>query len=405
MLVAIVVVFVIGGTVYLLAPASDNQVVPPPVITKPVDSRLSDQVVDPALCAQDAKQCPDGSFVSRRGPKCEFAACPAPVTKAVVPPVPVVTAAPGVASGKIYEWPSLKFMQELRELSAGFSADRLNGFRIKYPQGWSIQEANGKNFGSVGGPIATLIPPAVLGVGDEIHIGSIGQDKTCVSYSRCRYAPGYPWMWTSSKNPTVLAAFDQIATGATRSDGTSITYHDPSYVNELIPLSKSVGTPSIFTLFDVIYENRFATASDWRGSGVNMLVINQDPDDAANRVITMNAKDGPMSFYRDIDIPKEAVEMSFDYMFRKPLGSDDLTVYIYDPSQPEAERNADQKSIRYYDFGAGSLAQDHLNMASTFFQDNEVGKKMRINFVLRPGDGVPGAGVIIDNLRFYSAGW
>jgi hypothetical protein len=146
-------------------------------------------------------------------------------------------------------------MQELRELSAGFSADRLNGFRIKYPQGWSIQEANGKNFGSVGGPIATLIPPAVLGVGDEIHIGSIGQDKTCVSYSRCRYAPGYPWMWTSSKNPTVLAAFDQIATGATRSDGTSITYHDPSYVNELIPLSKSVGTPSIFTLFDVIYEN------------------------------------------------------------------------------------------------------------------------------------------------------
>lgn len=27
-------------------------------------------------CTQDAKECPDGSFVSRQGPKCEFAPCP-----------------------------------------------------------------------------------------------------------------------------------------------------------------------------------------------------------------------------------------------------------------------------------------------------------------------------------------
>lgn len=27
-------------------------------------------------CAQDAKLCPDGSYVSREGPNCEFAACP-----------------------------------------------------------------------------------------------------------------------------------------------------------------------------------------------------------------------------------------------------------------------------------------------------------------------------------------
>src|SRR3989344_6103492 len=27
-------------------------------------------------CAQDAKECPDGSFVSRTGPNCEFAECP-----------------------------------------------------------------------------------------------------------------------------------------------------------------------------------------------------------------------------------------------------------------------------------------------------------------------------------------
>ncbi len=28
------------------------------------------------FCTQEAKQCPDGSFVGRTGPKCEFAACP-----------------------------------------------------------------------------------------------------------------------------------------------------------------------------------------------------------------------------------------------------------------------------------------------------------------------------------------
>lgn len=28
------------------------------------------------ICTQDVKQCPDGSYVSRRGPNCEFAPCP-----------------------------------------------------------------------------------------------------------------------------------------------------------------------------------------------------------------------------------------------------------------------------------------------------------------------------------------
>ena len=27
-------------------------------------------------CTQEAKQCPDGSYVSRTGPNCEFAKCP-----------------------------------------------------------------------------------------------------------------------------------------------------------------------------------------------------------------------------------------------------------------------------------------------------------------------------------------
>lgn len=31
---------------------------------------------EPVFCTQDAKQCPDGSYVGRTGPSCEFAACP-----------------------------------------------------------------------------------------------------------------------------------------------------------------------------------------------------------------------------------------------------------------------------------------------------------------------------------------
>lgn len=34
--------------------------------------------VTPRSCTMEAKQCPDGSYVSRSGPNCEFAACPTP---------------------------------------------------------------------------------------------------------------------------------------------------------------------------------------------------------------------------------------------------------------------------------------------------------------------------------------
>src|SRR5438552_2056135 len=31
---------------------------------------------EPVMCTMEAKQCPDGSYVGRTGPKCEFATCP-----------------------------------------------------------------------------------------------------------------------------------------------------------------------------------------------------------------------------------------------------------------------------------------------------------------------------------------
>lgn len=40
---------------------------------------------DPVFCTMDAKMCPDGSYVGRQGPNCEFAACPSSVTPAPAP--------------------------------------------------------------------------------------------------------------------------------------------------------------------------------------------------------------------------------------------------------------------------------------------------------------------------------
>jgi len=36
-------------------------------------------------CTQEAKECPDGSYVGRTGPHCEFAACPSITTATTMP--------------------------------------------------------------------------------------------------------------------------------------------------------------------------------------------------------------------------------------------------------------------------------------------------------------------------------
>jgi len=50
-----------------------------------------------AICTMEAKQCPDGSYVGRQGPNCEFAACPSPSK----PPVSGAGCKVGGCSGQI----------------------------------------------------------------------------------------------------------------------------------------------------------------------------------------------------------------------------------------------------------------------------------------------------------------
>ena len=68
---------------------------------------------NPIVCTQDAKQCPDGSYVGRTGPKCEFAPCPAVVDS--------------TAGWKTY-------------------TNTQYGFEIKYPVNWKLSEEYGVLF-------------------------------------------------------------------------------------------------------------------------------------------------------------------------------------------------------------------------------------------------------------------
>jgi hypothetical protein len=63
-LIFIIVVFVAGGLLYIFNPV-------PQEYKNPNEE-------EPVACTMEARLCPDGSYVGRTGPNCEFAACPIP---------------------------------------------------------------------------------------------------------------------------------------------------------------------------------------------------------------------------------------------------------------------------------------------------------------------------------------
>ena len=62
LLIFIVIVFIVGGLLYIYNP-------------EPVEYK-NPKEEEGIVCTMDAKMCPDGSYVGRTGPNCEFV-CPA----------------------------------------------------------------------------------------------------------------------------------------------------------------------------------------------------------------------------------------------------------------------------------------------------------------------------------------
>ncbi len=65
-LVFVALVFILGALLYIYNPNPEEY----------GDTKGSGS--GGVVCAQDAKMCPDGSYVGRTGPNCEFARCPIP---------------------------------------------------------------------------------------------------------------------------------------------------------------------------------------------------------------------------------------------------------------------------------------------------------------------------------------
>jgi len=63
-LIFIIVVFIFGGLLYIYNPE-------PTKYKNPNEK-------EPVVCTMEAMLCPDGSYVSRTGPNCEFGLCPIP---------------------------------------------------------------------------------------------------------------------------------------------------------------------------------------------------------------------------------------------------------------------------------------------------------------------------------------
>ncbi len=61
--IVVVGIILVAGTVWYLG-------------SKPTQDRPTEEGNEGIACTMEAKMCPDGSYVGRSGPNCEFSPCP-----------------------------------------------------------------------------------------------------------------------------------------------------------------------------------------------------------------------------------------------------------------------------------------------------------------------------------------
>lgn len=108
-------------------------------------------------CTQEAKLCPDGSYVSRTGSMCKFAACPQEfdiifdqVAEDFCGPQPPATCASNKRLGcykEIKHWDCYPVFEEVDISNWKTYRNEEYGFEVKYPTDWfAIEDSRGINF-------------------------------------------------------------------------------------------------------------------------------------------------------------------------------------------------------------------------------------------------------------------
>lgn len=83
-IVAIVALIVIGGIYYISNKSEVYIPENPNGVSEVPDNRATSSPANPIACTMEAKMCPDGSYVGRIGPNCEFRACPSSVASSII---------------------------------------------------------------------------------------------------------------------------------------------------------------------------------------------------------------------------------------------------------------------------------------------------------------------------------
>ncbi len=176
----------------------------------------------PQACTQEAMQCPDGSYVGRTGPNCEFAKCPS-ASRQLTGDECVSVGGKIVNTLGFEEWNQEDYIADVKGMRCPCICVKENnvidisawntyrneeyGFEVKYPEHWSVVNEKG-SFSLFEGDVKmtsfSIVDLSVMGV---THCGAYPDD------SGCEFFNGWIIDWRDSNTVNALIDYQGGAKG------------------------------------------------------------------------------------------------------------------------------------------------------------------------------------------------